>query len=92
MSPPPMFESMPLARAITVCSPAFSSCTKTMRFASFGGMWVAPIKPGKVLFEISAPQSATRLPVDLEMIRNYIQRAEALGFHSIWVQGHIGVE
>ena len=45
----------------------------------------------KALFGIAIPQNCTRLPIDLGMLRNYIQRAEALGFHSIWVQEQIGL-
>ena len=45
----------------------------------------------KVLFGIAAPQSCTRLPLEMEMIQAYVQRAEVLGFHSIWVQEQIGL-
>ena len=45
----------------------------------------------KLLFGIGAPQIHTRLPVDLEEIRRYIERAEALGFHSLWVQEQAGL-
>lgn len=44
-----------------------------------------------LLFGIGAPQIHTRLPVDLEEIRRYIERAEALGFHSLWVQEQAGL-
>jgi len=39
-----------------------------------------------LLFGIGAPQIHTRLPLDLEEIRRCIERAESLGFHSLWVQ------
>ncbi|MBI2991928.1 MAG: LLM class flavin-dependent oxidoreductase [Deltaproteobacteria bacterium] len=39
-----------------------------------------------LLFGIGAPQIHTRLPLDLEEIRRSIERAESLGFHSLWVQ------
>ncbi len=39
-----------------------------------------------LLFGIGAPQIHTRLPLDLEDIRRCIERAESLGFHSLWVQ------
>lgn len=45
----------------------------------------------KLLFGIGAPQVHTHLPVDLEEIRCYIERAEALGFHSLWVQEQAGL-
>lgn len=45
----------------------------------------------KLLFGIGAPQVHTHLPVDLEEIRRYIERAEALGFHSLWVQEQAGL-
>ncbi len=44
-----------------------------------------------LLFGIGAPQVHTHLPVDLEEIRRYIERAEALGFHSLWVQEQAGL-
>ena len=37
----------------------------------------------KLLFGIGAPQIHTRLPLDLEEIRRFIERAETLGFHSL---------
>ena len=40
----------------------------------------------QVEFAIAAPQIHTHLPVDTAEIRRYVQRAEALGFHSLWVQ------
>ncbi|MBI3059882.1 MAG: LLM class flavin-dependent oxidoreductase [Deltaproteobacteria bacterium] len=43
------------------------------------------------MFGIGAPQVHTHLPVDLEKIRRYIERAEALGFHSLWVQEQAGL-
>ncbi|MFQ5542220.1 MAG: LLM class flavin-dependent oxidoreductase, partial [Candidatus Binatia bacterium] len=45
----------------------------------------------RALFGIAVPQNCTSLPVDLGIIQSYIQRAEALGFHSIWVQEQIGL-
>lgn len=45
----------------------------------------------KILFGIGAPQIHTRLPVDLEEIRRCIERSEALGFHSLWVQEQAGL-
>ncbi len=45
-----------------------------------------------LLFGIGAPQVHTHLPVDLEEIRRYIERAEALGFHSLWVQEQAGLK
>jgi len=44
-----------------------------------------------LLFGIGAPQVHTHLPVDLEEIRRYIEQAEALGFHSLWVQEQAGL-
>lgn len=40
----------------------------------------------RLSFGIAAPQIHRDLPVDPAEIRNYIQRAEALDFHSLWVQ------
>lgn len=40
----------------------------------------------KLLFGIGAPQIHTGLPLNLEEIRRCIERAESLGFHSLWVQ------
>ncbi len=45
----------------------------------------------ELLFGIGAPQIHTRLPVDLEEIRRFIERAEALAFHSLWVQEQAGL-
>ena len=45
----------------------------------------------KLLFGIGAPQIHTRLPVDLEEIRRFIERAETLRFHSLWVQEQAGL-
>ena len=45
----------------------------------------------KVLFGIGAPQIHLRLPVDVKEIQSYVQRADALGFHSIWVQEQAGL-
>ena len=44
-----------------------------------------------VLFGIAAPQIHSRFPVDTAEIQNYIQRAEALDFHSLWVQEQAGL-
>lgn len=40
----------------------------------------------KVRLGIAAPQAHLRLPLDLDMVQAYVQRAEALGFDSLWVQ------
>ena len=40
----------------------------------------------KPQFGIAAPQIHTEFPVNAAGIQAYIQRAEALGFHSLWVQ------
>lgn len=45
----------------------------------------------ELLFGVGAPQIHTRLPLDLEGIRRCIERAEALGFHSLWVQEQAGL-
>ncbi|MBI2985542.1 MAG: LLM class flavin-dependent oxidoreductase [Deltaproteobacteria bacterium] len=45
----------------------------------------------KLLFGVGAPQVHTRLPVELEEIRRCIERAEDLGFHSLWVQEQAGL-
>ena len=45
----------------------------------------------KLLFGIGAPQIHTRLPLDLEEIRRCIERADALAFHSLWVQEQAGL-
>ncbi len=45
----------------------------------------------ELLFGVGAPQIHTRLPVDMEEIRRCIERAEALGFHSLWVQEQAGL-
>jgi probable F420-dependent oxidoreductase len=37
-------------------------------------------------FGIAAPQIHTEFPVNPPTIQAYVQRAEALGFHSLWVQ------
>jgi probable F420-dependent oxidoreductase len=44
-----------------------------------------------ILFGIGAPQIHVRWPVEMEKIQNYVQRAEAFGFHSIWVQEQAGI-
>ena len=43
-------------------------------------------------FGIAAPQIHPLLPVDPSGIQSYIQRAETLGFHSIWVQEQAGLK
>lgn len=49
--------------------------------------------PEKALqFGIAAPQIHRESPVKLEEIESYIQRAEALGFHSLWVQEQSGLK
>jgi len=45
----------------------------------------------KLQFGIATPQIHGEFPVDQEEIRNGIQRAEALGFHSLWVQEQAGL-
>lgn len=40
----------------------------------------------KPQFGIAAPQIHTKFPVSSGAIQAYVQRAEALGFHSLWVQ------
>ncbi|MGH7847037.1 MAG: LLM class flavin-dependent oxidoreductase, partial [Candidatus Binatia bacterium] len=45
----------------------------------------------KLQFGIATPQIHAEFPVDQENIRNCIQRAEALGFHSLWVQEQGGL-
>ncbi|HWP57997.1 MAG TPA: LLM class flavin-dependent oxidoreductase [Candidatus Acidoferrales bacterium] len=45
----------------------------------------------KVEFGIAAPQIHTRFPVNQEEIRRCIQRVEALGFDSLWVQEQAGL-
>jgi probable F420-dependent oxidoreductase len=45
----------------------------------------------KVLFGIAAPQIHSRFPVDTAQIQSYIQRAEELNFHSLWVQEQAGL-
>ncbi len=45
----------------------------------------------QILFAVAAPQIHARLPLDVEEIGSYIQRAEALGFHSLWVQEQAGL-
>ena len=35
---------------------------------------------------ISIPQTFDKTPIDLELIRKFVARAEALGFQSLWVQ------
>ena len=49
---------------------------------------VSPSAAGtdRLWFGIAAPQIHRDLPVDPAAIQSYIQRAEALGFHSLWVQ------
>jgi probable F420-dependent oxidoreductase len=42
--------------------------------------------PGKIRFGIAPPQIHTNFPIDEAEIRNFILRAEELGFHSLWVQ------
>lgn len=41
-------------------------------------------------FGIAAPQIHTQSPLNLEELQRLIQRAEALGFHSLWVQEQAG--
>lgn len=45
----------------------------------------------KVLFGVAAPQIHTRFPVHLIEVQAYIERADALGFHSLWVQEQAGL-
>jgi probable F420-dependent oxidoreductase len=45
----------------------------------------------RIQFGIAAPQIHRDLPVDPAEIQAYIQRAEALGFHSLWVQEQAGL-
>lgn len=45
----------------------------------------------QVSFGVAAPQIHTHLPLDLTAARSYIERAEALGFHSLWVQEQGGL-
>jgi probable F420-dependent oxidoreductase len=45
----------------------------------------------KLQFGIATPQIHSEFPVDQEEIRNGIQRAEELGFHSLWVQEQAGL-
>jgi probable F420-dependent oxidoreductase len=41
---------------------------------------------GKISFGISIPQTFDTTPVDPDLIRRFVARAEALGFESLWVQ------
>jgi probable F420-dependent oxidoreductase len=45
----------------------------------------------KLEFGIAMPQIHIRFPVDKAEIADYIQRAESLGFHSLWVQEQAGL-
>ena len=45
----------------------------------------------RVLFGIAAPQIHTQFPVDPSAIQDFVQRAEALGFHSLWAQEQAGL-
>ena len=45
----------------------------------------------KVQFGIAAPQIHSKFPVDRGEIDRYVQRAEALNFHSLWVQEQAGL-
>ena len=38
---------------------------------------------------IAIPQQFPHEPVDMELVRTYVGRAEALGYHSLWVQEQI---
>jgi probable F420-dependent oxidoreductase len=42
--------------------------------------------PGQIRFGIAPPQIHTKFPIDDAEVRNFILRAEELGFHSLWVQ------
>lgn len=44
---------------------------------------------GKIPCGISIPQTFTRSPIDLRLIRDFVPRAEALGYDSLWVQEQI---
>jgi alkanesulfonate monooxygenase SsuD/methylene tetrahydromethanopterin reductase-like flavin-dependent oxidoreductase (luciferase family) len=44
----------------------------------------------KTLFGIAAPQIHTTFPLDPLEVRAYIQRADELGYHSLWVQEQTG--
>lgn len=44
---------------------------------------------GKTPCGISIPQTFTRSPIDLKLIRDFVPRAEALGYDSLWVQEQI---
>ena len=41
---------------------------------------------GKIPCGISIPQTFARSPIDLRLIREFVPRAEALGYDSLWVQ------
>ena len=45
----------------------------------------------KVEFGIATPQIHAKFPLNPEEVRNSVQRAEALGFHSLWVQEQAGL-
>ncbi|MBI4527449.1 MAG: LLM class flavin-dependent oxidoreductase [Deltaproteobacteria bacterium] len=47
--------------------------------------------PSDLSFGVAAPQIHAQFPVDPAQIQSYIQRAEALGFHSLWVQEQAGL-
>lgn len=40
----------------------------------------------KISFGISIPQTFDKLPIDLKLIREFVVRAEVLGYESLWVQ------
>jgi probable F420-dependent oxidoreductase len=46
---------------------------------------------GKVRFGVGTPQIFGAMPVNPAEIQSYLRRAEALGFHSLWVQEPMGV-
>ena len=50
---------------------------------------MAVIEQHAVPFGIAIPQVFYDGPVDMELVRDYVRRAEALGYHSLWVQEQI---
>jgi len=44
------------------------------------------MQPRAVKFGIAIPQAFNKQPVDVVLIKNFLQQADTLGYHSVWVQ------
>lgn len=49
-------------------------------------------QPKQIRFGVASPQIHFESPLNLDEIQTYIRRAEALGYHSLWVQEQSGLK